>query len=424
VLIDLDPKEVVISIFGSSGGVARAVLAILNRSVSDVHDPLHDYMTHCQIHLVDLKEQQLDYYKTYAPNLVDRLSLHQLDLKNIEAVRQHLIGTRTSLIIDVSWADTVEMLELCNELGVCYVNTALENAKIDEDVSVDGFTLIERYQIYERNKGRFTNTKAILCSGMNPGVVQWMAIHMLNERPEEMPTACYIVEKDSIFYKDKSLIEQQTVYSSWSPECFLDEAILNYPMYMSHHEPHFLYRSVYEIEFKVTLGQIRFYGCLMPHEEVITMAQLYDMEMGFIYRVNEHTTSQLQANVDDPDRIWNWKHKVLDPSEAELVGEDLVGVLLVYADKERYMYNVMENREIYKEFRVNATYFQVACGVYGAVCSLLLDEIKKGLYYVDELLLTTPSNYGKYVSYYMKSFVKGENSFSEGRLMNRMRTVS
>lgn len=108
----MDPKEVVISIFGSSGGVARAVLSILNRSVSDVHDPIHDYLTHCQIHLVDLKKKQLDYYKTYAPNLVDRLSLHKLDLKNIEAVRQYLIGTRTSLIIDVSWANTVEMLEL------------------------------------------------------------------------------------------------------------------------------------------------------------------------------------------------------------------------------------------------------------------------------------------------------------------------
>lgn len=107
------------------------------------------------------------------------------------------------------------------------------------------------------------------------------------------------------------------------------------------------------------------------------------MEIGFIYRVNEHTTSQIRAHLDDPDQLWNWKHKVFDPSEAELVGEDLVGVLLVYPDKERYMYNVMSNQVIYGEYGVNATYFQVACGVYGAVCSLLLDdEIEKGLYYV------------------------------------------
>lgn len=157
------------------------------------------------------------------------------------------------------------------------MNTALENTKIDDDVFAEGFTLIERYYFYEQHRERFANTKAIMCSGMNPGVVQWMTIHMLNEEPEEKPIACYIVETDSTFFKDKSLVEKQTVYSSWSPECFLDEAILNYPMFVAYHEPHFLYRAVYEVEFKVSLGQVQFFGCLMPHEEVLTMGELYDI---------------------------------------------------------------------------------------------------------------------------------------------------
>ena len=88
---------------------------------------------------------------------------------------------------------------------------------------------------------------------------------------DEPPIGCYIVEHDTSFYKDKKIAEENVVYTTWSPECFLDEAILSYPMFMKNHVPLFLYEKVYDVEFKVTLGDKQFYGCLMPHEEVYTL---------------------------------------------------------------------------------------------------------------------------------------------------------
>ena len=60
----------------------------------------------------------------------------------------------------------------------------------------------------------------------------------------------------------------------------------------------------------------------------------------------------------------------------------------------------------------------------GAVAVKLLDEIPKGAYYVDELLLKTNNHYGDYLTYYMRDFVVGENQHSEGLLHERMKSIA
>jgi homospermidine synthase len=417
-------KRTVITLLGSAGGVAKSVLSILNHSAKDSNDPLYHLISDCEIHLIDHKQKEEQYFQRLFPNLQNKFVIHQFDLTDTSAFTQHLKHTKTTIVVDVSWADTVEMLRCCNKLGVYYVNTALENTMVDENEELyEGFPLIERLRFFEKSKGEFSDTKAIVCSGMNPGVVQWMALELMKKNPHETPLGCYIVEHDNSFYANKSLAKKNTIYTTWAPECFLDEAILSYPMLMKHHTPLFLYEDVYALEFKVTLGKKQFYGCLMPHEEVYTLCKLYDMEGGFVYRVNDHTTKLIRANLNNVDDLWNFEMKVLDPSEAPLEGEDLVGVLLTYPDKERYMYNSLSNKKIFAKYKTNATYFQVACGAYAALATLLLDPIPKGIYYVDELLLNTKSRYGQYVTYYMTDFVVGENKRTDGGLLQRMKKI-
>jgi homospermidine synthase len=412
-----------ITILGSAGGVAKSILSILNRSVIDKKDPIHSILVDATLHLIDINQKEKDYYIEICPNLINNLNLLKFDLNDVSLFYNHLKTTNTKLVIDVSWADTIEMLNCCNKLGVYYINSALENTKVDEDESLYGFPLTERYHRFEDSKGAFTNTKAIIGSGMNPGVVQWMAIKLMEDHTDERPLACYIIEHDNSFFANKEIIEPQTLYTSWSVECFLDEAILSYPMFVRHHLEHYLYEDVYALEYKVKLGNKVFYGCLMPHEEVITLGKLYDMEIGFIYRVNEYTTELIQNNLSDVDKLWNWKQRVIDPSVGDVEGEDLVGVLLVYNDHEKYIYNSMKSSDIFPEFKSNATYFQVACGIYAGLASLLLDNFPLGVYYVDELLLNKKSRYEKYLSYYMRDFVIGENNHSDGFLHQRMRRV-
>ncbi|MGX6443392.1 S-adenosylmethionine decarboxylase related protein [Neobacillus sp. K501] len=415
-------QQTVISLLGSAGGVAKSVLSLLNKSVMDQNDPIHHIIKNSKIHLIDLKQKNSQYYQTLFPHLSQYLTLHQFDLKDKSKLIHHLKYSNTKILIDVSWADTVEMLECCDQLGIKYVNSALENTFIDDhEEQFLGFPLIERIIHFEKHKDKFTHTTAIVCSGMNPGVVQWMAIELMKQHPNEIPLGCYIVEHDNSFFKNKEVAKNNVIYTTWSPECFLDEAILCYPMFMKQHTPLFLYDNVYDVEFKVTLGDKEFYGCLMPHEEVYTLGKWFNMESGFLYKVNDHTTNIIRNNLDDVDVLWDFEMKVLDPLDTPLIGEDLVGVLLVYPDKERYMYNIMDNETIYSEFKTNATYFQVACGIYAAFSVLLLDLIPNGVYYVDNLLLKTTNRYGEFLTYHMKNFVIGENLKTDGLLLDRMR---
>lgn len=415
-------EQLVISIFGSGGGVAKAVLSILGHSAADPASPLYERLGNSRIHCIDQQQRPPAYYNSCCPALSASLKLHQFDLNDRSRLMQHLTTTGTQLVVDLSWADTIHVMTCCDELGIAYVNTALENKEVDEKPELDGFTLIERSIRFEEARDSFTRLRAVVGSGMNPGVVQWMAYKLMQMYPGEQPTGCYIVERDSTFYSDRSLAESETIYSTWSADCFLDEAILNYPMIVSNETPLFLYYQPYELEFNVTLGDIGFKGCLMPHEESITLARLYGVESGFIYQVNDVTTAAIRAHLNDPDVLWDWKHKVLDPEDGALSGEDLVGVLLVYKDKERYMYNVSASETIFPMYGTNATYWQVACGVYGAVSTLLLDEIDPGVYWVDELLDEYGQNcrYGDYLTYYMPQFVIGSNDKSEGLLLDRM----
>ncbi|MER2089994.1 MAG: S-adenosylmethionine decarboxylase related protein [Sporosarcina sp.] len=416
-------NDTVITILGSGGGVAKSILSILNKSVRDEKDPIHHIIKSSRIHLIDNKQKEQDYFQSLFPNLIDHVVLHQFDLKDKDNFINHLKDTKTALVVDVSWADTVEMLQCCDQLGVNYVNTALENTEVDDNEELyEGFGLLERLRHLEKHKDKTLNSSAIIGSGMNPGVVQWMAIELLKgDSADELPLGCYIVEHDTSFYKDKNVAKENVVYTTWSPECFLDEAILSYPMFMKNHIPLFLYEKVYDVEFKVTLGDKQFYGCLMPHEEVYTLGKLYDMEGGFLYKINDHTTELIRSNIDDLEKIWDFEMKVLDPLDAPLEGEDLAGVLLVYQDKERYMYNVLSNDSIFAQYKTNATYFQVACGIYASLSVLLLDQIPKGAYYVDELLLQTNNHYGDYLTYYMTDFITGENKHSDGLLHQRMK---
>ena len=259
---------------------------------------------------------------------------------------------------------------------------------------------------------------------MNPGIVQWMAYEVMKRNSKKMPKGCYIVEDDTSFFEDESLAKKGTIYTTWYPEGFLDEAIYSYPTFMKNNESIFLYKKVYELEFKVTLDKKVFYGCLMPHEEAITLGKMYNMETGFIYKVNDHTTNLIKSYLDNIDKLWSQPMEVLDPEKAVLKGEDLVGVLLVYENKEVFMYNALSNKDIYEKYKTNATYHQVASGVYGALASILNDNIPQGIYYIEQLLEKCNSNYGKYLSYHLGECIIGENNNSDGNLLNRMREIN
>lgn len=88
----MNPKTV-ISVLGSSGGVAKAILSIFNRSIQDHNDPINSFLQDCQIHLIDLKQKDMLYYQHSFPALRERFSLHEFDLNDTAIFKKHLIDT-------------------------------------------------------------------------------------------------------------------------------------------------------------------------------------------------------------------------------------------------------------------------------------------------------------------------------------------
>ncbi len=79
---------------------------------------------------------------------------------------------------------------------------------------------------------------ALLVSEMNLGVVQWLAIELLKrDSSENQPIKCYIVEHDNSFYKNSKIAKKDVIYTTWSPEYFLEDVILSFPIFMKHHNP-------------------------------------------------------------------------------------------------------------------------------------------------------------------------------------------
>ena len=117
-------RQASITILGSSGGAAKAILSILNQAVIDKNDPLHVELVTSTIHLIDIQQKTLHYFENLYPNLSNQIYLYEQDLKNLTLFREHLQKTSTTIVIDVSWADTIDMLTCCNELGVFYLNSA------------------------------------------------------------------------------------------------------------------------------------------------------------------------------------------------------------------------------------------------------------------------------------------------------------
>lgn len=416
-------KQYTITLLGSMGGASKAILSILNYSVIDEHDPIHLIMKNCKLYLIDVKQEDQNYYEQICPNLMNNITHIQLDVNDVNQLINHLQSTNTNVVIDVSCANTLTMLECCNKLGIYYINTALENNEVYKDKTSHRLSLTTEYHQLKEIRDTFTNTKAILFSGMNPGIVQWMAVKLLKDFPNKQPLACYIVEHDTSFYKDSHLIQPNTIYTTWSVTGFLDETILAYPLFVRNHLPHYIYDDVYATEYKVTLGNKQFYGYLVPHEEVLTLGELYNCEIGFIYRINDYTTEIIKNYVEkgNANELLQWNKKIIDPVDGVVLGEDTIGVLVVFDDKEVYMYNSMNSTEIFEKYKTNGTYFQVGCGIYAGLASLLLDNLPFGAHYVDELVFNLQSNYEKYLTYYMKDFIYGENHKSDGLLHDRMK---
>jgi len=355
-------------VLGASGGVANAVLHYLvhHRNIFGklvLLDKNKKVLSDCYI-----DHKGLDYTFIHK-----KIVLPEKENEYYDILKKHKIN----LVLDVTDMDSIPVIESTNKLGINYINTAMND---------DGKTVAELvYYIFSR-RNNLTNAVNIFCAGMNPGIVNMWVRYGIEK---------YGLPKEVIHFEyDSSKVARHwKPIMTWSIHEFITEVIKD-PSGVVFGRGKFKKLLPNALEHRVDMKPILSpilklhkypKGFTVLHEENLTIAQKYNIPSKFIYAINTTTTENLL-------KIYNKNKEVTkqalihgDNTNNILEGSDSIGVLLRYGDKDVYYFNSVPNNAV---MGTNATYLQVAVGIFAAIFALLFDGLKKGVYFPEDLFNT------------------------------------
>ncbi len=360
-------------ILGASGGVAQAFLH---------HLPQHREKF-ANLILIDknpkvTKNHYLD-HKTLKYKFI-KLNVTK---ENVDTKYTTLLKTKKiSIVLDLTDWDTELLFHHTNNQRVSYINTALNS----EEKPV--FNLVSDIGNYPDK----ILAPHILCSGMNPGVVNSWVAHAIEHHGK--PQSILHFEYDT---SHPSKQWRPTI--TWSKHEFIVEAVRDpsgymlsknqlkmlYPNGLTHSQP---MKKILHPFWKLPNYPL---GLTILHEENITCANKYDVPSRFLYAIDQRTVHQLQTKYNKNKNIHIKDLDLGDNTHHVLDGSDNIGVLLTYQDKRIYYFNSMSNVPM---IGTNATYTQVIVGVFAALFTIMYDKLKPQKYFVEDLENT---NYQRYV---------------------------
>lgn len=286
------------------------------------------------------------------------------------------------IVLDLTDADSISLLEAVNKAGISYINTAL-----NDDKKSDFELMNEAYP----KKNLINKAVHILCSGMNPGVVNMWVRHGVEK---------YGIPKEIIHfeYDTSKISKREAGVVTWSIHEFLVEVVRDPAgMALGKYDvkqmfPDALKNTADMAPILKPIMKLDKYpkGYLVFHEECLSIAKKYNIPSKFIYAINMPTMKKLAE-------IYNKKKNVLkkdlilgDNLHHILDGADSIGVILEYKDKKVYYFNSMPNLNV---IGTNGTNLQVITGVYSALFTRMFSKLNPGVYFVEDLYDTYYKNY-------------------------------
>ena len=355
-----------ILILGAFGGVGQAFLLRVKPYRRWFHGVI----------LIDRKNGDMPFPATIIPGWINITARKK---EYLLLLRKYAID----IVVDLTYVDTIPILMATNTAGVSYVNTALcDHKKISSDLV---------FYLYPKRKSIY-RASHILCSGMNPGVVNMLVQQGIEKYG--VPESIIHFEYDTSY-----LPRARKPMITWSPHEFLAEAIQDPGgIVLGRNKVQLLYPNA--LENRVSLCEVLQPICslsqypeAMPvlHDENLTLAQKYNIPSQFLYAIHPKTMKTLLTVYKKKKKPTPDDFVLGDNITHRLRGTDMIGVLLIYRDKKVYYLNTVVNKNIQG---TNATYFQVSIGVTAALHALLFDKIKKGVHFVEDL---QAPHYRKYV---------------------------
>ncbi len=352
-------------LLGASGGVSNAFLHFLvhhrdffkNLILLDRNDHV--------LHNIYIDHRRLDYTFIHK-----EIKLPEEKNAYLKILKEHKID----IALDLTDMDTIPVLEATNKAGVSYINTAMCDSKAIVSKLV--------YDVYSR-KEKIHNAVHILCTGMNPGVVN-MWVRFGIEKfgvPNEIIHFEYDTSTEAARWKSMMTwsLKEYIIESIRDPSGLVlgrDNVKLLYPNALSHRVPmrHIL-NPIMDLPHYPQ-------GFQVMHEENLSIGQKYNIPSQFVYAVDQRTMDFLITKYEETKHV-TVEDLVLGNNTSEILnGADSIGVILEYGDKKVYYFNTAPN---VSAVGVNGTYSQVVIGVFSALCTILFDHLHKGTYFVEDL---------------------------------------
>lgn len=286
---------------------------------------------------------------------------------------------RIDIAVDLSVNETRAMLAATNGAGVCYINTGVAN-RPGENFSEVVLDLVHR-------KTDSWNAPHVLCSGMNPGVVNmWVA--------KAIATSGVPKEVVHFEYDTGEPADGGVPIIAWSRETLLDEIVNDPAGYVAGRNkieflpPNPLKNRVSMEEVLRPIMNLRAYprGFLLLHEENITLGQKYDVPSRFLFSLKTETMDYLEEVYDREKGVPLDTLAIGDNWKTRLEGEATVGVCLEYENTREYFFNTTPQGNVPG---VSGSCRQVAAGLHAALWTVVEDPLEKRVYFAEDLVGTT-----------------------------------
>jgi hypothetical protein len=359
-----------ILILGACGGVGRALLRTIFKERGRLG----------KLVLVDNQDQAFD--DLYPPQQKPDYGFFKATIdvdKGQDDYLALLTTQRIDAVIDLSVNETRAMLTATDRAGVSYINTGVAN-RPGENFSEVVLDLVHR-------KTASWKALHILCSGMNPGVVNMWVRRAIAE--SGMPKDIVHFEVDT-----GEPLDSGTPVIAWSRETLLDE-IVNDPAGVVEGRnkirlipPNPLKNRVSMEEVLQPIMNLPVYprGFLLLHEENITLGHNYDVPSRFLFSLKTETMDYLEAVYDSTKQIPLDTLALGDNRKIRLKGEATVGVCLEYENRREYFFNTTGQGSVPG---VSGSCVQVAAGLHAALWTVVEEPLEKRVYFVEDLMGTT-----------------------------------
>jgi hypothetical protein len=284
-----------------------------------------------------------------------------------------LASRAIDVVLDATDLDTMPILEATDDMGISYVNTALNDARQ---------CVAEIVSLLHPTRAQVRKAPHIISSGMNPGVVNiWVWDGF---RRYGAPRRVVHFEYDT-----------STPISGWRPV-------------ITWSRQEFLTESIWDPAGLVVKGKLRMcagnslqnrqdmrsvmepvlpldeypQGLLVLHEENVKLGQKLGASSKYLYAIHPRTMDYLERVWRETGTVEIEDLELGDNTSVPLTGADTIGLCLEYDDKKVYYLHSLANEDV---VGTNATCAQVAIGIDAALTTLLSERLEPRLYFASDL---------------------------------------